>query len=132
MSVEFVLCPDLPVKSAADLTLKQFYFVKLSGVWTVALVSATTDRALGVLQNKPNIGQGAEVRVLGVSKVISDGSGTPIVAGDTIGPNALGQAVKKVTADFNCAGYAMEASAALGTVIGVFLVPGLLFRTLAG
>jgi hypothetical protein len=132
MAVEFKVQPDLPLKAAVSMLTNRFYFVKGSGSWGCTLITAATDRAIGVLQNKPDVGQAAEVQVNGVSKVISDGSGTAIAAWDLVGPNASGIAVKKATADFNCAGYAMDASAANGTVIGVLLIPGLVFRTLAG
>lgn len=132
MSLEFVLCPDLPLKAAVDLSTHQFKAMKVSGAWGCTLAAAATDRCIGVLQNKPQANQAAQIRVLGVSKMISDGSGTAIAAGDLVGPNASALAVKKATADFNAMGISLDASAALGVIIPVFLIPGLMFRTLLG
>jgi hypothetical protein len=116
----------------ADLSAKQYYFVKVASATQVALCAAATDRALGVLRNKPKSGEAALVRVLGVAKVVSDGSVTAIAAGDYVGPNAAGKAVKKAIADYSVAGIALEASAADGAVISVLLIPGAFFRTAAG
>lgn len=118
-------------KANADLSAKQFYAAKLAGQDLVDVAGAT-DRAIGILQNKPLAGQAADVQVLGLSKAVSDGSGTPIAAGDVVGPNGSGALVKKATADYNACGIALDPSTAAGTVIRVLLIPGLVFRSLAG
>lgn len=79
--------------AAADLSGKQFHFVKLSGAGQVTACSAATDVPVGVLQNKPTAGQAAEVVVVGVTKVSSDAA---LARGDLIGTSADGQADKKV------------------------------------
>lgn len=120
-------------KAAADLSGKQFYCVKLgSTANSVDVASAATDLCIGILQNKPTSGHGANVRHLGISKAVSDGSGTSIGIGDRVGPNSSGKIVKKATADYNCIGIALAASTADGTIIPVLMLPGLVFRTLAG
>lgn len=124
---------DHTFKAAADQSAKQYFFLKYSAVDTVALCAAATDRAIGVLMNKPAAaGLAADVRILGIAPVVSDGSGTAIAVGDTVGPNSAGKAVKKATADYNVAGIALDASSADGTVIRVLLIPGAIFRTLGG
>ena len=40
----------------ADLSAKQYYFVKLSGAGTVTVCSGVTDKPIGVLQNTPESG----------------------------------------------------------------------------
>jgi hypothetical protein len=65
----------------------------------------------------------------GIAKVVSDGSGTAIAAGDQVGSDANGRAVKVTTVDRLTQGEAMDASAALGTVIRVKLRIGVPFRT---
>ena len=124
---------DHTFKAAADQSAKQYYFLKYSAADTVAVCSAAADRAIGVLMNKPNAaGLAADVRILGIAPVVSDGSGTAIAVGDLVGPSSAGKAVKKATADYSAAGIALDASSADGTVIRVLLIPGAVFRTLGG
>lgn len=132
MATQSAFVWDESFKAAADLSTHQYKLVKLSAVDTAALCAAATDRALGVLQNKPAAAQAGSVRILGMSFVVSDGSGTAIAAGDYIGPNGSGVAVKKATADFNVAGIALDPSTASGTIIRILLLPGAFFRTAAG
>lgn len=75
--------------AAADLSSKQFYFVKLASSSTVNVCAAVTDKPIGILQNKPESGDQAIVRVFGVSKVSADAT---LAAGDVIGTAADGQA----------------------------------------
>lgn len=79
--------------AAADLSAKQYYFVKLASATTVNVCSAATDKPIGVLQNAPTSGQAAEVLALGVSKVSGDAN---LAAADLIGTSADGQADAKV------------------------------------
>ena len=124
---------DHTFKAAADQSAKQNYLVKLSAADTVAVCSAATDRVLGVQMNEPAAaGQATDVRVLGIAPVVSDGSGTAIAAGDYVGSNNAGKAVKKATADYSVCGIALAASSADGTVIPVLMLPGAFFRTAAG
>lgn len=76
--------------ASADLSAKQFYFVKISGARTVTVCSAVTDIPIGVLQNAPASGQAAEVCVIGHTKVSSDGT---LTRGTPIGTSSDGQAV---------------------------------------
>ena len=123
---------DHSFKAENSLITKQYYFVEYTGVDQIDVCDAAADRVFGVLQNEPAAGQAAAVRILGISQVVSDGSGTAIVAGDYIGSNAAGKAVKKATADYSVAGIALDASSADGTVIRVLLTPGGWFRTAGG
>lgn len=75
--------------AAADLSSKQYHFVKLASATTVNVCSAITDKPIGVLQNKPTSGQAAEVCLFGISKVSADGT---LAAGDVIGTSADAQA----------------------------------------
>jgi hypothetical protein len=82
----------LTLSAAADLSAKQYYFVKLTNTGLVDVCAAVTDRPVGVLQNKPKAGQAAEITVIGVTKVSSD---TGITAGAAIGTSIDGQATTK-------------------------------------
>lgn len=120
---------EVNMKANSDLSAKQFFIVKQTAADTVDLTSAVTDRPFGVLSNAPKSAQAAEVVTDGIAKVVTDGSGSAIAAGDQIGTDANGRGVKCTTADRPLLGEAMDASAALGTVIRVKLKPGTSFRT---
>lgn len=80
--------------AGADLSTKQFYFVKLNANRQVIVCAAATDKPVGVLQNKPDAsGKEAEVMVLGRSKVSAD---AVLAAGNLIGTASDGQADVKV------------------------------------
>ena len=75
--------------AAADLSSKQYYFVKLASATTVNVCSAITDIPIGVLQNTRESGEAAEVCIFGITKVSADGT---LAAGNLIGTSADGQA----------------------------------------
>ena len=72
---------DITLKSAEDMTTKQYYFVTMGTVeFEAALADGTAgaQATIGILQNKPNTGEEAIVRVLGISKLeMSQGSLSP-------------------------------------------------------
>jgi hypothetical protein len=76
-------------EAAADLSAKQYYFVKLTSAGKVDVCAAVTDVPIGVLQNKPVAGQAATVLIIGISKVIAD---VALDEGNIIGTAADGQA----------------------------------------
>lgn len=106
--------------AAADLSGKQYYFVKLASESTVNVCSAVTDVPIGVLQNTPASGESAVVTVFGLSKVSADAT---LAAGDVIGTSADGQAqpltVGTETTVYTC-GQAITAGAA-GTLQTAFI-----------
>lgn len=116
----------------SDLSANQFYCMKIHAADSVDICSAAADLCIGILQNDPKANQPASVRTYGWSKAVSDGSGTAIAAGDWVGSNAAGKIVKKATADDATIGIALDASAANGTVIGVFVLGPGFFRAAAG
>jgi hypothetical protein len=132
MATQSAFVWDESFKANSDLSAKQFFCVKLTAADTVDLTSANSDRALGVLQDKPKSAHAGAVRILGMSKAVSDGSGTAISVNDYVGPDSNGRVVKKATADYSVMGIAMDASSAQGTVIRVLLMPGAWFRTAGG
>jgi len=62
---------DLSLKAAADLRTHQYKFVKLDASGNVVLCSAAGERTFGVLQNKPNTGETAVVRIFGLTKAVA-------------------------------------------------------------
>jgi len=119
-------------KAGADLRTKQGYCVEQSAANTITVCNAATDRMIGILVNKPNTNEAANVTLIGREEAVSDGSGTAIAVGDFVGPNASGKLVKKETADYRTCGVALSASSADGTVIDVALFGPGAFRTAGG
>lgn len=111
---------DLSFKTTTDLSAKQFYAVKLSAADTVALNDAAGTE-FGILQNKPTANHAAQVRVMGVSKWVSDGNAGAISVGDRLGSDGNGKAIQ-VSADHDTVlAYALSASTADGTIIDVLV-----------
>jgi hypothetical protein len=82
--------------ASADLSAKQYYFVKMSGEKTVTVCAGVTDKPIGVLQNAPASGQAATVCAIGITKVSGDAD---LGYGDSIGTSADGQAAAYTASD---------------------------------
>jgi len=83
----------ITLPAAADLSTKQYYFVKVNTSGQAALCSGATDKPIGVLQNTPTSGQAAEVLVVGGTKIVASAS---LDEGVAIGTTAAGKAGAKV------------------------------------
>jgi hypothetical protein len=108
--------------AAADLSSKQYHFVKLASATTVNVCSATTDRAIGILQNNPESGEQAVVQIFGISKVVADGT---IAFNNVIGTSADSQAdaiVPGTDTSVTTLGVAIQAASA-GETFTMFLNP---------
>ena len=119
----------LDVSCVAENTMvaKQFYAVELSGAdLQVDIPDNAGDLVFGVVQNKAPAGAAVTVRVMGITKWISDGSGTAITVGARLGTNNAGKCVVKATDTNLLAGIALSASSADGTIIDVLLTPGVM------
>ena len=79
--------------AGADLSAKQYYFVKMSADNTCVICSAATDSPIGVLQNSPEANEEASVTVIGGTKLVA---GAAIAAGIKIGTASNGKADAKV------------------------------------
>jgi hypothetical protein len=79
----------ISLSAGADLSTKQYYFVKVNSSGDAVVCAAVTDIPIGVLQNKPTSGEAAEIVVVGVTKVSADAT---IDEGNQIGTSADGQA----------------------------------------
>lgn len=85
---------DFTYAAGADLSTKQFFFVKQSTAAdrTALLADATIGEAvLGVLQNDPTLAQAAEVRTGGRTSVVYGGT---VTRGDKLTSDSAGKAVK--------------------------------------
>lgn len=106
--------------AGADLSAKQFYFVKRSSNTYVACAAAT-DLPDGVLQNKPDAGEPCEVIAIGPTKLNADAA---ITVGAFIGTSADGQAETKTPnhagSEYAC-GRALGAASTAGNIIAGYV-----------
>lgn len=58
-----------------DLSAQQFKMVKITAENTVNLPTVKGEGILGILQNKPRLGEAADVMALGVSKLVAGAGG---------------------------------------------------------
>ena len=89
---------NITLKAGADLSAKQYFFVKIDANGDVVL-AGNGENAIGVLQNAPASGEAANIAVAGVSKVII-GDTTSLVSGVVISSDANGKATLGVSTDF--------------------------------
>ena len=102
---------------ASDLDAKQYYVVKQHTDGTMILAAAATDKLVGVLQNKPKVGEAAIVRIGGTTKVVSAGT---ISVGAWVTADSAGKVVATTTGgDIVLGKYLGTAAAAAGDIIEV-------------
>ena len=112
---------DLTLQAAADYytTSKQFYLMKVDSNGRACLAGDASVDTIGVLQNKPKQYEAAEVRKVGISKVVCGGSitiGNKII-GDTDSKAVVAAATERFV------GIALETGAA-GRVISILMDSG--------
>ena len=105
----------------ADYTLKQYFVVKHHSV-EGQVILAGAGQGDGVLQNKPDAGQAAEVAHLGISRIVVDGNATNIAIGNLITSDANGKGVVADTIGDVAFGKALQASTVDGDVISISMV----------
>lgn len=99
---------------------KQYTFVKVTGAHQAGLIAAVTEKAIGVLQNKPQgTGHAATVGYQGVSKVRA---GKSIAAGAAVYSTAAGLATDASGGGAVQQGIALMAAGAADDLIPVFLI----------
>lgn len=107
---------DITLIAAADLSAKQYFMVKVDSAGKAALAGAG-DFCIGVLQNKPEAGQPATVRILGKTKVIAGGS---LSAGAKLAADANGKAKAAVAGKTDTSDTGGAADALIGSnVVGI-------------
>lgn len=123
---------DITAVAYADLSSKQFYIMRSTGVdtsysagnLTCALcigASGGAASAKGVLQNDPSSYEAAIVRVVGVTKIVS---GSTIEIGDLIACSTAGTAIISDTTGEWFFGKAESKSSAAGELVSVRLFGG--------
>lgn len=104
--------------AAADLSGKQYCTVKVDSDGKIALCTATTDLAIGILRNKPVAGEVAEVIVQGVALCKTGGA---ITAGTYVMPTATTGVVTTHSSTNTKVGIALQEATASGDIISVLL-----------
>src|SRR5436190_7694730 len=123
---------EIMLKAAADLRTHQYKFVKLDASGNIILCSAAGERPLGILQNKPNTGENAVVRSIGVSKVVCSGAiATPNqIATDANGlAKAASRLVAASGAASNVAGVLLRAAGGANEIQRMVLTPAGIWST---
>jgi hypothetical protein len=105
--------------AAVDLSANQFYIVKITAARQVNLTAAVGDVAYGILQNKPTLGQAADVGILGVTKAVA---GAAISAAARLTSDTSGRVITAASTNQRL-GVALEAATAAGQLITIALVP---------
>lgn len=108
--------------AGADLSAKQYYAVQLTTSETITLADATV-RTVGILQDTPPSGVAGNVMLCGISRAITDGSGSAIAAMDTLASDANGKLVKTTTDNDEVVAVALQPSTTDGAIIAVFVLP---------
>lgn len=104
---------------SVDLNTKQYFIVKQHTDGTMILAAAATDKIVGVLQNKPLIGEAALVRWAGTTKVKAGGV---ITVGAWVTSDANGNAVATTTdKDVVLGKYLGSASSAANDIVEIQL-----------
>lgn len=104
----------------ADLSSSQYLGVVLNSSAKAAVAGVGT-RIVGVLQNKPKTTDTAQVRVMGVTKMVAGGT---VAAGDPVCVNASGQAITAVAASGNYIVGTAEEAGVVNQIITVLLMSG--------
>ena len=109
MAVEGGSVIDISLTADADLSAKQFRFVKMSSDGQVAVAAAATDNILGVLQDTDAdaAGKACAVRVAGETKLVAGGT---IDEGQYLTSDANGDAVATTTDKERIGAIALEAA----------------------
>lgn len=108
--------PPFSLKAAADLSTSQFLFVSLDSNGE-AVVAGAGARTMGVLQNKPTLGQGASIVDRGITKVVA---GAAVAIDARVSSDAAGKAITSATTN-SVEGRALTAAAAADEIISVKL-----------
>lgn len=106
--------------AGADLSAKQYNFVKLNSSGQVIAIAADTDVPIGVLQNAPISGSEASVLIVGGTKLVTSAVQTLPA---TIGTAATGKGVVRVVGDTTkyVLGTYLQASGADGEIVAAVI-----------
>jgi hypothetical protein len=103
--------------AGADLRTKQFFGAVDTGTNTAGLQTSAGGRIIGVIQNKPNLGEAISVRWEGTTKMAA---GATFAAAVELAVDATGRAVAAATGNV-VIGRSLEAAGAIGAIVSVRL-----------
>lgn len=108
------------LKASSAMTSNQWKVVKFSSTaGEFTLVNATSDVAIGILEDTPAAGQPGLICAIGVTKAVAGVNN--LAAADPIGYNSTGQVADHTTDNRRVMGHALEASTAVGDIVQVVL-----------
>lgn len=107
-------------KAEADLSAKQYTFVKFGADEKSVLSCGAGERAIGILQNAPGLGEAAEVAIFGGGAYLKLGASVGL--GQIVKSQADGEGEKASAAGDWCAAVAHQAGVA-GDIVDVFVTP---------
>jgi hypothetical protein len=116
---------DFSFVAAEDLSDYQYHFVVIDSDGKVALMDAVGEIPIGVLQNKPASGEEANVRILGISKVVANGAidEGAYVNAEFVSVTDCGKAAAETTTYVTISGICVGASGAEDDLCSVLLLP---------
>lgn len=112
---------DVSFEAGEDLSDAQFLAVTLNNAGKVVKVSSTGAKAIGILQDNPPAGSGANVRMLGISKVKS---GSAFAVGAVLASDGTGRLIPATAGSgYYPIGVALEAATAADQIVTAFILP---------
>jgi phosphoribosylformylglycinamidine (FGAM) synthase-like enzyme len=109
--------------AGVSLTAAQYKVVKFASTANAVIaVAATTDIAVGIIQNNPGAGDPALVAEAG--EVLALAGANNLAAGNNLGYNTTGQVVAHTTDNRMSIGHALEPSTAIGDIVRIMLYGG--------
>lgn len=112
MAFEQPLLKNGVLLALADYSLKQYNGVFVNAAGQAALQTTPGAAIVGVIQNKPKLGEAVELEMRGISKALANGV---IAAGAQVTADATGFKTGNGTTD-KVAGIALDAAAAAGVI----------------
>jgi hypothetical protein len=109
---------DVSLEAGEDLSNAQFLAVALDSYGKVVKAKSDT-LPIGILQDKPASGRAANVRMLGISKVVAGGA---FAVGSVLAADDEGRLIAASTGHYPI-GIALEAAAEAGQVVTAFILP---------
>lgn len=115
---------DMSFPAGEDMSGMQFRFVHLETDETIEMLDSAGEHSVGILQNAPESGEIAVVRVSGVSKLVCGAGGLAIgdaVAPEYIGASDNGKGIANTTNAIKCRARCLQAGGSEDDLAAVVL-----------
>ena len=112
----------ITLSAGADLSAKQYRFVKLDSSGNAVVCAAVTDKPVGVLQNNPTSGAEASVTIVGGTKIVASAAAT-LGTALNFGTSSTGKAATLAVTDTTkyVLGVYLQAPAADGDIVAAVI-----------